>query len=69
LAIKQVAAAAGVAVMRGWILAGAGPARYGYARVAPCKLVWLGRTLTEAAAALGLEVASRRAVAIEWLDT
>lgn len=38
----------GVHLVRQWILDGAGPARYGYGRVAPCKIVWLGRTLADA---------------------
>lgn len=50
--------AANVVLVRGWILDGAGPARFGYARLATCKQVWLGRTLAEAAVALGVEVQS-----------
>lgn len=52
---KQIEKAAGVRIVRQWILDGAGPARYaryGYGAVKPCKIVWLGRTLAEAARAL-----------------
>jgi hypothetical protein len=52
--IKRLQRASGVALMRGWILDGPGPARWGYGRLAPCKTVWLGRTLAEAAHALGV---------------
>ena len=41
-----------VSLLRGWILAGAGPARYGYGLITPCKMVWLGPTLARAACAL-----------------
>lgn len=51
----QIEAAAGVGLVHGWILDGAGPARWGWARVAPCRVVWLGRTLADAAAALGVQ--------------
>lgn len=50
----EIEQAANVKIVRGWILDGAGPARYGYARLDPCKQTWLGRSLVEAAAALGL---------------
>lgn len=30
-----------------WILDGAGPARYGYAIVHPCRLAYAGRTLAD----------------------
>lgn len=52
---KQIEKVAGVAIRHGWILDGAGPARYGYARLDACKETWLGRTLAEVAAALGIE--------------
>ena len=41
-------------MVRCWITDGAGPARFGYGRIAPCKYVWLGKTLEEAARALGV---------------
>lgn len=41
-----------IGVIRGWHLIGAGPARYGYARVHPCCLEWLGYTKAQALSAL-----------------
>lgn len=51
----EIEAKANVVLVRGWILDGAGPARFGYGRVAPCKQVWVGRTLAEVAATLGVQ--------------
>lgn len=56
----EVELAANVKLVRGWILDGAGPARYGYARIDPCKQTWLGRTLQEAAMVLGVDGEVRR---------
>lgn len=36
------------------VLDGPGPARYGYARVTPCKEIYLGRTVYEAACSGGV---------------
>lgn len=44
----------GVMICRGWVLDGPGPARYGWAAIHPCKKTYLGRTLAEIAAKLGL---------------
>ncbi len=34
-------------ISRGWVLDGAGPARYGYYFQHPCKQEWLGRSCRE----------------------
>ena len=49
---------ADVVLVHGWILDGAGPARFGYAVQHPCKQTWVGRTLADVARSLGVEVAS-----------
>jgi len=46
---NELEARFGQLLRRGWILDGPGPARFGWARLAPCKEVWLGRTLAEVA--------------------
>ena len=51
---KTIEKRAKIVLKRGWILDGAGPARYGYARLTPCREVFLGRTLADVAAALRL---------------
>jgi hypothetical protein len=51
---RELEIKAKVTIIRGWILDGAGPARYGYGRVSPCKVVWLGKTLAEASWELGI---------------
>lgn len=51
----QIETRANVVLVRGWILDGAGPARFGYARLDPCKQTWLGKSLLEVAAALGVQ--------------
>lgn len=45
----------GTKVRRGWILDGAGPARYGWAAIYPCRERYLGRTIREALYALKLK--------------
>jgi hypothetical protein len=45
----------GYLITRQWILDGAGPARYGWAAIEPCRLRYLGRTLAEARDSLYLE--------------
>jgi hypothetical protein len=35
----------GTRVFRGWVLSGAGPARFGWYEEKPCSKNWLGRTL------------------------
>ena len=52
-AIEQ---AANVVLVHGWILDGAGPARFGYAQQSTCKQVYLGRTLADAAGRLGVSL-------------
>lgn len=44
----------GTILVRGWILDGAGPARYGWASVHPCKQRYEGRTLRDVAGRLGV---------------
>jgi hypothetical protein len=39
----------GILLRHGWILDGAGPARYGWAAIHPCRERWMGRTLAEVA--------------------
>jgi hypothetical protein len=53
---EAIETAAKVKLVHGWILDGAGPARWGWAQLTPCKQVFLGRTLAEVATALGVEV-------------
>ena len=48
----QIEAALGARLRHGWILDGAGPARYGWASIHPCRERWEGRTLAEIAARL-----------------
>lgn len=54
----QIEQVLGAVLVRGWILDGAGPARFGWASVHPCKQRWEGRTLAEIAARISAEVAS-----------
>jgi hypothetical protein len=51
----KIERALGVAIRRGWILDGAGPARYGWAAIHPCKESYLGRTLADVAARVGVQ--------------
>lgn len=44
---EQIEKALGHTLTRGWILDGAGPARYGWGSIHPCKTRWEGRTLRE----------------------
>lgn len=50
----QIERAANVKLVRGWILDGAGPARFGYAVQHPCRQQYVGATLREVAAKLGV---------------
>ena len=50
-------AALGEHLIRGWHLIGAGPARWGWASVAPVGLRWEGRTLAEIAQRIDLAAA------------
>lgn len=50
----QIETRANVKLIRGWILDGSGPARFGYALLEPYKQRWLGRSLNDVATALGL---------------
>ncbi len=47
---NQIEKVLGLKLVRGWILDGVGPARYGWASVHPAKQRWEGRTLAEIAA-------------------
>ncbi len=47
---QQIEGALGAKLRRGWILDGAGPARFGWASIHPCCERWEGRTLAEIAA-------------------
>jgi hypothetical protein len=46
----QIEERLGVRLVRGWILDGAGPARYGWASVRPCRQRWEGPRAVYAAA-------------------
>jgi hypothetical protein len=46
----------GALLMRGWILDGTGPARFGWGSIHPCKTRWEGRTLQDVAARYSMEV-------------
>lgn len=43
----MIEASLGVRIQRGWILDGAGPARFGWAAIEPCRSRFLGRTLAQ----------------------
>jgi len=45
----QIERQIGARIRHGWILDGAGPARWGWAAIDPCRERWLGRTLAEVA--------------------
>lgn len=45
--IRHLETQVGIHIVKGWILDGVGPARYGYGRVSASKIVWLGKTLAE----------------------
>lgn len=49
---QQIEQRIGATLTHGWVLDGAGPARYGWASVHPCKTRWEGKTLAEIAARL-----------------
>lgn len=49
----------GTIVCRGWVLEGAGAARYGWYEQHPCKRVFLGRTLAEVEAKLMADARGR----------
>lgn len=49
---KQIEKRLDARLRRGWILDGAGPARYGWASLHPCRERWEGRTLSAIAARL-----------------
>ena len=50
----------GALLRRGWILDGAGPARYGWASIQPGRERWEGRTLREIRDRLDARDAARR---------
>jgi len=45
----QIERQIGARIRHGWILDGAGPARWGWAAIDPCRERWLGRSLAEVA--------------------
>lgn len=47
---RQIEKRIGAQLTRGWILDGAGPARFGWGSIHPCKVRWEGRTLADIAA-------------------
>ncbi len=51
---KKIEQRIGRLLTRGWILDGAGPARFGWAAIHPCKLTYLGRTLADVAVKVSL---------------
>jgi hypothetical protein len=50
---RAIEESANVMLVRGWILDGVGPARWGWAVVEPLKRRWVGKTLADAARSLG----------------
>jgi hypothetical protein len=50
----------GATISRKWVLDGAGPARFGWCALHPCKEEWLGRTLEEVAARLAARGEARQ---------
>ena len=45
----------GAKLVKGWVLDGVGPARYGWGSVWPCRTRWEGRTLAEISLRLKIE--------------
>lgn len=52
--IAKIEQTVGTKIVHGWHLDGAGPARFGWASVHPARVRFLGRTLAEVAASVGV---------------
>jgi hypothetical protein len=65
---KMIEQRLGKRLIRGWILDGAGPARFGWGSIHPCQIQWEGRTLAEIAARLDAREARVRDASYESVE-